>query len=233
MADNNGASPSAGLTAVVVVGVVLFVVVIILIVVLWYRSCGHMNKMREDLDKCASQCSSNDDQCTAVEQRCKDGKGGMANQIKNATKTQHSLLGMWSFDFTSIADTLAPNGTLPPTPMLLSVASPQGATILTTAQANTSSVIPMPWGGTVQALTVEMPALVSTGSVTLTLTVNAQPTTLTYTYTAATPTMFSATKLPVTFVAGDTLGVQMSTNGFSTTASDATVTAQLFGAFSA
>jgi hypothetical protein len=219
-------------TAAIFLIFVLFILLVALILFVWLRCCNHIHNCQREIDKCQSKCNSQEDQCGALERRCNSHRSACQTHMKTCGKNQHTLLGMWSFDVSSLIQVeQASNITLSPTPMLLSVATPQGNNPTATGQTGTSSVIPAAYSGTIQAMTVELSGLLTGGSVPFTVTINGVPTTLTYTYTSATPSMFSVTKLPVDFSTGDTIGIQFSTNSLASASVPITFTAQLWGTF--
>jgi len=184
---------------------ILGFIAFILVMILWFQGQSLKRKTDKIWDKCCCKLS----KCVAG---IKDGSNVM--------------LGNWSFVSTTLTGTVALQ------PMLFSAATPQGTTLVDDSQLGTSSLLRMPWNGSLTALSLQVSSIPSAGDVVFTVMKNGLATTLTSTVatTTTSPILYTLASPLVTFDAGDTIGISFATVGLTMTIPP-TFNAQLYANF--
>jgi uncharacterized membrane protein len=136
----------------------------------------------------------------------------------------HTLIGEWSITSASLTVSTGPQ------PMLFSAATPYDEPIVNDAQSSTSSVLPVPFSGTLTAISIEANAVPSAGSTFFTVSVNGVATTMTAEISSTSTTPFVTVSDSIEFAAGDKIGINVTNMGMTLVAPE-TFTAQLFANF--
>lgn len=199
-----------GMNAMLTLAFAMGLVALIIAVLVWY-GCANLKKKVNCL-ACKSFPKLRDDVNNFINQRvC--GTLGLAY-----------LAPGWGYVGTT--------GTLAATGMLIGAGTQPPATITVNALPSAASVVQAVYPGRLKSLAVEINALITAGSATYTVTINGVATALTGSIlSTGTVTAYTfdidADALPITFNAGDTIGVTIAQTGVATTTPTFTSAAQV------